>query len=58
MQRFKLEKLFKKKGWYILRHGSNHDIWTNGKEKEQLVRHPKVKESLARHLIKKHHLND
>ncbi len=57
MQRFKLERKFKKNGWYLLRHGANHDIWTDGKKIEKLPRHPQIKESLARGLIRKHHLN-
>ncbi|MCQ4117077.1 type II toxin-antitoxin system HicA family toxin [Ligilactobacillus sp. MP3] len=56
MQRFKLEKLFRKKSWYLLRHGSNHDLWTNGTKIEEIPRHPEVKERLAKHLINKHHL--
>jgi mRNA interferase HicA len=56
VQRFKLEKLFRKKGWYLLRHGSNHDLWTNGTKIEEIPRHPEVKERLAKHLINKHHL--
>lgn len=56
MQRFKLEKKFKKAGWYLLNHGGNHDIWTDGKLKEQIPRHPEIKESLAKALIKKHGL--
>lgn len=56
VQRFKLERLFKKKGWYLLRHGSNHDIWTNGTNKEQIPRHPEINERLARHFIDKHQL--
>lgn len=56
MQREKLERKFRKAGWKFVRHGGNHDIWSNGKELEQLPRHPEIKESLARGLIKKHNL--
>lgn len=56
MQRRKLEKLFQKNGWYLLMNGGNHDIWTNDKEKEQLPRHPEIKETLAKGLKKKHNL--
>ncbi len=56
MQKFKLVKLFKKNGWYLKRHGSRHDVWTNGKIEEEIPRHPEIKERLARHLITKHRL--
>lgn len=56
MQRYKLEKAFRKAGWWFLRHGNNHDVWTNGKEIEMIPRHPQVRDSLAKGLIKKHGL--
>lgn len=56
MQRFKLEKLFRRNGWYLYRHGGNHDIWTDGRKKEKLPRHPEINERLARSLIQKHQL--
>lgn len=57
VQRYKLEKKFKEHGWHLLRHGSNHDIWTDGKSKEKIPRHPEINEKLARGLIRKHKLN-
>lgn len=51
-----LIKLFEKNGWQFLKHGSNHDIYTNGKAKEQIVRHKETNERLAKALIKKHGL--
>lgn len=56
MQRFKLERRFRKAGWWLLKHGGRHDIWTNGKNIEEIPRHPDIKENLARHLIQKHRL--
>lgn len=56
MQRYKLEKRFKKKGWWLLRHGGNHDIWTNGVIEVSIPRHADVKENLAKALIKKYNL--
>lgn len=50
----KLLKLFKKNGWYFYKHGGNHDIWTNGIEKEQIPRHKDINELLAKDIIKKH----
>lgn len=51
-----LVKLFKKNGWCLLRHGENHDIYTNGKETEEIVRHREMNERLAKAIIRKHGL--
>ncbi|WP_125604387.1 type II toxin-antitoxin system HicA family toxin [Lapidilactobacillus bayanensis] len=56
MQRDKFERKLRKAGWHFVEHGGNHDIWTNGTVKIQVPRHPDVKESLARGLIKKYNL--
>jgi len=51
-----LVKMFKKNGWWLLRHGGNHDIYTNGKETEEIVRHREMNERLAKAIIRKHGL--
>lgn len=51
-----LIKLFEENGWWFVKHGGNHDIYTNGKAKEQIVRHKEINERLAKALIKKHEL--
>jgi len=56
MKQAKLIKLFMNNGWFLYRHGGNHDIWTNGLMKEQIPRHKDINEILAKHLIRKHHL--
>lgn len=56
VQRTKVEKTFRNNGWYFLRHGSKHDIWTNGKVKTQIPRHPKISDKLFQGLIKKFNL--
>ena len=56
MKRRDLIKLFEKKGWYFLREGGNHDIYTNGTKSEPIPRHKEINEILARYLIKKHDL--
>lgn len=56
MKRRDLIKLFEKNGWYFLREGSRHDIYTNGKKIEPIPRHKEIKEPLAEKLIKKHGL--
>jgi len=53
MKRRNLIKLFENKGWYLLRHGSNHDVYTDGKNIEYIPRHTEVNEILAKALIKK-----
>ncbi|MBR2071470.1 MAG: type II toxin-antitoxin system HicA family toxin [Phascolarctobacterium sp.] len=53
MKRRELLKLFKNAGWYFLRNGANHEIYTDGKNQEAIPRHSDVNERLARALIKK-----
>lgn len=51
MKRRELLKLFTNAGWYFLRNGANHDIYTNGKDNVPIPRHPDINEVLARALI-------
>jgi len=53
MKRKDLERKLKECGWEPLRHGSNHDIWTNGKDQEPIPRHAEVNENLARKILRK-----
>jgi len=53
MKQKDLIKRFTKKGWYFLRHGSNHDIYTDGVNIEKIPRHTEIRERLAKVLIKK-----
>jgi len=53
VKRNELLKKFARKGWYLKRHGSNHDIYTDGINSEVIPRHPDVNEKLAKGLIKK-----
>jgi mRNA interferase HicA len=39
-------------GWYFLRSGSDHDIWTNGKEIEPVGRHREIPEGTARKILR------
>ncbi|WP_125769489.1 toxin-antitoxin system, toxin component, HicA family protein [Companilactobacillus furfuricola] len=48
MKHTKLIKLIKINGWFLERHGRNHDIWTNGVDKEQIPRHKEINELLAK----------
>lgn len=56
MKRTDLIKRFKRNGWYFLRSGGRHDIYTNGIENEAIPRHKEINEILAQALIKKHGL--
>lgn len=52
VKRRQLEKLFRNNGWFFLRHGGDHDIWTNGKMKTQIPRHRTISDRLYEGLIK------
>lgn len=56
MKRRDLIKLFENNGWYYLRDGGRHDIYTNGKNFEPIPRHREINEMLAKSLIKKYGL--
>lgn len=53
MKRRDLIKLLEKNGWYLLRSGANHDIYTNGQSMEPIPRHGEIKEALAKAIIKR-----
>lgn len=53
MKKRDLEKLLKKNGWFFLRSGADHDIYTNGEETEPIPRHKEINENLAKAIIKR-----
>ena len=53
MKQKDLIKKLEDKGWYFLKHGGNHDIYTNGKEIEPIPRHKEINEQLAKAIIKR-----
>lgn len=53
MKRKDLIKLFEKNGWWLLRSGGNHDIYTNGQQLEPIPRHKEIKENLAKAIIRR-----
>ena len=53
MKRKNLEDNLKKLGWWFLRHGGKHDIWTNGDRQEPIPRHNEINEKLARLILRK-----
>lgn len=46
-------ELLEKNGWKFKRHGSNHDIYTKGCERESVPRHREIDEDLAKAIIKR-----
>ena len=53
MKRKDLIKLFKNNGWWLLREGANHTIYTNGKASEPISRQIEIDEILANKIIKR-----
>ncbi len=53
MKRKDLIKLLADNGWWLLREGANHDIYTNGKRSEPIPRHREINELLAKAIIKR-----
>jgi len=47
-----LEKILKTLGWWFLREGGNHEIWTNGKHTQPIPRHKELKEWTARGILR------
>ena len=52
MKKRNLEKKLSELGWQFLRHGGNHDTWTNGQIQNFIPRHSEVSENLAKAIIK------
>ena len=53
MKRKDLEKTLKRMGWWFLRHGGRHDVWTDGDRQEPIPRHTEINEKLARSILRK-----
>ena len=51
VKRRELEKALKDLGWRLLRHGGNHDVWTDGEKQEAIPRHIEISERLARAVL-------
>lgn len=48
MKRRDLIKKLEQNGWYFLRHGGNHDIYTNRKRNEPVSHQREIDEILAK----------
>ena len=51
-------KIFKKNGWWLSRHGANHDVYTNGKNSEPLPRHSEINNLTWKGIVKRNHLKE
>lgn len=52
MKKRDLEKKLTSLGWKFYRHGSAHDIWTNGIVYESIPRHNEINEPLAKKILR------
>lgn len=52
MKRRELLRCLKGHGWYFLREGGRHEIWTNGDAQEPIPRHNEINENLARKILR------
>ena len=53
MKRRDLERALRQLGWYFLRHGGQHDVWTDGKREEAIPRHTEIHDKLARAILRR-----
>ena len=53
VKRKELEKALRGMGWWFLRHGGRHDVWTDGNRQEPIPRHIEIYEKLARSILRK-----
>jgi len=53
MKRRDLIKKLEDNGWWLERHGANHDIYTDGKNIEPVSHQTEIDENLAKKIIKR-----
>jgi mRNA interferase HicA len=53
MQRRDLERALRQLGWYFLRHGGKHDVWTDGKREEAIPCHTEIHDKRAQALLRR-----
>jgi predicted RNA binding protein YcfA (HicA-like mRNA interferase family) len=53
MKRRDLVKKLEQKGWYFVRRGGNHDIYTNGVKIEPISHSKEIDEVLAKKILKR-----
>ncbi|MEW6756256.1 MAG: type II toxin-antitoxin system HicA family toxin [Candidatus Latescibacterota bacterium] len=45
------ERALRELGWWLLRQGGRHEVWTNGTEQEVLPRHREIADPLAQRIL-------
>jgi predicted RNA binding protein YcfA (HicA-like mRNA interferase family) len=55
-KRTDLIRILEKNGWYKVREGGNHTVYTNGEKIEAVPRHKEIAEILAKAIIKRQKL--
>ncbi|MBI1909149.1 MAG: type II toxin-antitoxin system HicA family toxin [Deltaproteobacteria bacterium] len=53
MKKRDLEAELIRLGWWLLRQGGNHEIWTNGEHTVPVPRHKEINEFTARGILRK-----
>lgn len=53
MKRRDLIKKLASNGWYLARHGREHDIYSNGQQDEPIPRHTEINEYTAQNILKR-----
>ncbi|HUP48872.1 MAG TPA: type II toxin-antitoxin system HicA family toxin [Thermoanaerobaculia bacterium] len=53
VKRRDLEKMLTESGWYFLRRGGKHDVWSDGEREEAVPRHREINENLARAILRR-----
>jgi mRNA interferase HicA len=53
VKRRDLERSLRDLGWWFLRAGGSHDVWTNGKISTTVPRHNEIKEMTAKGILDK-----
>lgn len=46
-------KVIRKNGWSLIRHGSGHDIYCKNEKQKTIPRHKEIAEQLAKTIIKR-----
>jgi predicted RNA binding protein YcfA (HicA-like mRNA interferase family) len=52
MKRLDLEKRLSSLGWFMVRHGSRHDVWSDGEREIVIPRHNEINEYTAKAILK------
>ncbi len=53
MKRRDLIQKLEQNGWHLARHGSEHDIYTDGTKSQPIPRHNEINEITAKNILKK-----